>query len=220
MVETLYIDGGNCQSWFSNSNGYYGGSAEHRVQPCERIFVFLPGGATDISILMVYFKDILRFYSAGASSAKASLFFLVVLVASLWPAQAVESATHTNQPPYISPSAESELSYEVIELTRGETFNIFSMAKKVWTDSGKPVRVFVLPTRHPLHKRFAKQRIGSFPHVLSAIWDRHVYSGSGQRPTEVDTEEKMLEAVSNTEGAVGYMPSPDDKTKILLIRHK
>jgi hypothetical protein len=112
------------------------------------------------------------------------------------------------------------LSYEIIEVNRGETFNLFSMGKKVWGDTGLPVRVFVLPSRHALHKQFAKQKIGSFPHVLSAIWDRHVYSGSGQRPNEVKNEQEMLRAISSIEGAVGYLPDPAGSGQIIVVRHK
>lgn len=120
------------------------------------------------------------------------------------------------------PSVEAvdESPYEVIELSRGETFNLFSMGKKVWSDTGLPVRVYVLPNKHKLHKRFAKQKIGSFPHVLSAVWDRYVYSGSGQRPNQVKDERAMQEAISNVEGAVGYLPDPDDPSKVILVRNK
>lgn len=125
-------------------------------------------------------------------------------------------------PPVDKPAqiADAELPYEVLALNRGETFNLFSMGKKVWSDTGRSVKVFVLPSRHPLHKQFAKQKIGSFPHVLNAIWDRHVYSGSGQRPTEVKDEREMQEAISTTQGAIGYLRDPQDENRIILIRNK
>lgn len=110
--------------------------------------------------------------------------------------------------------------YEILDLSRGETFNLFAMGKKVWGDTGLPVRVYVLPSRHPLHKKFAKQKIGSFPHVLDAIWDRYVYSGSGQRPHEVKDEQEMRDAVSSVKGAVGYLSDPADPSRIILVRNK
>lgn len=113
-----------------------------------------------------------------------------------------------------------ELPYEILELNRAETYNLFSMGKKVWSDTGLAVRVFVLPSRHPLHKKFAKKKIGSFPHVLNAIWDRYVYSGSGQRPNEVKDEQAMLEAISTVEGAVGYLPAPDGSGEVVMVRNK
>jgi hypothetical protein len=119
-----------------------------------------------------------------------------------------------------SPPVSTPLPYEVIEFSRGETFNLFAMGKKVWSDTGLAVRVYVLPTRHPLHKKFAKQKIGSFPHVLNAIWDRYVYSGSGQRPNQVKDEQEMLEAISSVEGAVGYLPDPENPGQVILVRNK
>jgi hypothetical protein len=118
------------------------------------------------------------------------------------------------------PVAASPLPYEMIELNRGQIFNLFSMGKKVWGDTGLPVRVFVLPSRHALHKQFAKQKMGSFPHVLSAIWDRQVYSGSGQRPNEVKNAQEMLRAISSIEGAVGYLPGPAGSSQIIVVRNK
>ncbi|MFT4531802.1 MAG: hypothetical protein ACI81F_002623 [Thalassolituus oleivorans] len=118
------------------------------------------------------------------------------------------------------PVAGSPLPYEIIELNRGETFNLFSMGKKVWDDTGLPVLVFVLPSRHALHKQFAKQKIGSFPHVLSAIWDRQVYSGSGRRPNEVKNAQEMRRAISSIAGAVGYLPGPAGSSQIIVVRNK
>jgi hypothetical protein len=101
---------------------------------------------------------------------------------------------------------------------------IFSMRLRQWPD-GKPVRVFVLPDRNPVHVSFAKNRLNTFPHQLRRSWDLLVYSGSGQAPTVVETPAEMLQKVSSTTGAIGYLPEgqlteggKDEQVHILEIR--
>lgn len=81
---------------------------------------------------------------------------------------------------------------------------LFSMRLRRWPD-GTPVRVFVLPDQDPTHRKFSKAELGVFPHQLRRAWDRAVFSGTGQAPTEVLNEAEMLERVAVTPGAVGYV---------------
>lgn len=90
------------------------------------------------------------------------------------------------------------------ELSEETVRALFTMRLRRWSD-GTPVRVFVLPDRHPLHKAFAKKILGVFPHQLRRAWDRLVFSGTGQAPREVSDETEMLDRVSKTAGAVGYV---------------
>lgn len=81
---------------------------------------------------------------------------------------------------------------------------IFGMRLQVWPD-GSPVKVFVLPDDHPVHIGFSKEVINVFPYQLRAAWDRLVFSGTGQAPIEVPTEEEMRTQVAATPGAIGYL---------------
>jgi hypothetical protein len=72
-----------------------------------------------------------------------------------------------------------------------------------WPD-GLPIHVFVLPDRHPLHSRFAKEILGVYPYQLRAAWDRMTYSGTGVAPTVVDSVEEMRARLKETPGAIGY----------------
>jgi ABC-type phosphate transport system substrate-binding protein len=44
-----------------------------------------------------------------------------------------------------------------------------------------------------------------FPHQLRRAWDRLVYSGTGQAPVMVESEEEMREKVAASPGAIGYL---------------
>jgi ABC-type phosphate transport system substrate-binding protein len=96
---------------------------------------------------------------------------------------------------------------------------IFAMRLRTWPD-GSPIKVFVLSDENPIHKEFCKKCLDVFPHQLRWSWDRMVFSGTGQAPIEVSTEEEMREKVGSTPGAIGYLEDPviDENISILEIR--
>lgn len=109
-------------------------------------------------------------------------------------------------------------------VSQGTVRAIFSMRLRQWQD-GKPVKVFVLPDQNPVHISFAKSRLNTFPHQLRRSWDLLVYSGSGQAPTVVESPTEMLQKVSSTAGAIGYLPEDylkkgdrNEQVRILQIR--
>ena len=81
---------------------------------------------------------------------------------------------------------------------------IFFMRLTSWPD-GTPIRVFVLPDKHPLHVRFAKEVLGVYPFQLRAAWDRLIFSGTGLIPHVVETVGEMRERVRATPGGIGYV---------------
>lgn len=96
---------------------------------------------------------------------------------------------------------------------------IFGMRLRAWPD-GTVVKVFTLPEEHPVHERFAKENLKTFPHTLTRAWERLVYSGTGQAPTPVRNVEEMLRRVASSPGGIGYAPqeSVDDGVRVLRIR--
>lgn len=82
--------------------------------------------------------------------------------------------------------------------------SMFGMRQLSWPD-GQQVRVFVFPDRHPLHADFCKEVLNMYPYQLRQSWDRLIYSGMGQAPMEVGSEEEMIARVSKTPGAIGYI---------------
>lgn len=92
-------------------------------------------------------------------------------------------------------------------LTRNEARLFFTMRLKNWPN-GTAVKVFVLPDNHPLHGIFANRILELYPYQLRRVWDRQLFSGTGQAPTTVANEQDMLERVATTPGAVGYANGP------------
>ena len=118
----------------------------------------------------------------------AILLMLICLVPSQ--ASAIEIVTH-------SQVAESTL-------TKSQLRRIYTMRQLRWGDN-HAITVFVLPSQHSLHQRFAKERLQIFPYQLNRIWHKLTYSGLGVAPTIVQSEQELLQAVINTHGAIGYI---------------
>lgn len=82
---------------------------------------------------------------------------------------------------------------------------------------GQPVKVFVLPDDHQLHREFAKTVLGLFPYQLRRVWDRQVFSGTGQSPMTVNDEREMLQRIAATPGAIGYLESAPDDARVRTL---
>ncbi len=69
--------------------------------------------------------------------------------------------------------------------------HIFFMRVHQWPD-GNPIKVYVLKDNNELHNK------------LRRLWDRHIFSGTGQAPTVLDNEEQMIKIISASENGIGY----------------
>lgn len=110
---------------------------------------------------------------------------------------------------FLSPIAEAEIviahpDVPISSLSQQDLRSIFTMRTSRWPNQ-KPVYVFVLADKEPLHRSFVKSKLGMFPYQLRMIWDRSVFSGAGFPPILVPSTQAMLLRVQNTKGAVGYM---------------
>lgn len=104
-------------------------------------------------------------------------------------------------------------------ISRNEVRLYFTMRLPLWGDT--PVKVFVLPDDHPLHRRFTKSVLGLFPYQLRQVWDRQIFSGTGQAPIMVASEQEMVERVASAPGGIGYVESganPPPQVRILEVR--
>jgi len=97
--------------------------------------------------------------------------------------------------------------------------SIYTMKKSLWSN-GDRIAVFVLSDDSATHKDFCRKLLKVFPRQLESVWYRLVYSGTGEQPVAVGSEEEMLELVAKTPGAIGYTRSETlhEKTKIITIK--
>jgi len=103
------------------------------------------------------------------------------------------------------------------QMSRSFARQLFGMKARQWLD-GSAVKVFVLPDKASQHVSFVKEILEIFPYSLRSAWDRQVYSGTGQAPSEVSSIEDMKAKLASTPGAVGYLPKEKiDGAKIHMI---
>jgi hypothetical protein len=109
-------------------------------------------------------------------------------------------------------------SIAIRDISKNSLRAIFGMRLRAWQD-GSPIRVFVLPDEEPLHQLFAKEKLNIFPYQLRSAWDRLIFSGTGQAPFLVSSEEEMRVRVATTPGAIGYLKrvNIDDSIQILHV---
>ncbi len=81
--------------------------------------------------------------------------------------------------------------------------HIFFMRRQEWPD-GTAIKVYVLSDNNTLHKEFSKENLGVFPYKLRRLWDRNVFSGTGQAPIVLKDESEMIKVISNSQRAIGY----------------
>ncbi|WP_326498681.1 substrate-binding domain-containing protein [Methylomicrobium sp. Wu6] len=93
---------------------------------------------------------------------------------------------------------------------------IFNMRLRHWSDDS-PITVYVLQDEDPLHKKFCKQKLHVFPHQLRKGWNRLVFSGTGQAPVSIETEEDMVKRISETPGAIGYLNGKDLTADVKIL---
>lgn len=111
----------------------------------------------------------------------------------------------------VNPSVDSkDLSVEQIR-------RIFSMRQTTWSND-QTITVYVLANQHQTHQVFSTKVLGMFPYQLDRIWNKLVYSGLGEEPIKLQSEEEMLERVSQKPGAIGYVMQSIDVDRINVIK--
>jgi hypothetical protein len=94
----------------------------------------------------------------------------------------------------------------IASLTRNEARLYLTMRLRQWPN-GTQVRLFVLPDDDALHQRFVNAVLGLFPYQLRRVWDRQIFTGTGQAPVNVSSVDEMIQRVASTPGALGYTES-------------
>lgn len=97
-----------------------------------------------------------------------------------------------------------------VKLSSQGLWAIYGMKNRSWPD-GSRIKVFSLPSKHPLHRHFAIQALKTYPYQLDRVWQRLTFSGTGKAPTLVASEQEMIDAVSSTPGAIGYINATTNK---------
>ena len=103
-------------------------------------------------------------------------------------------------------------------LSQKDMQEIFLGKRVKWKDNSK---IHPATVKDPeLHKAFLKQYVKTSPAKWKAHWKRMVFTGTGRSPKQFDTQEKILEYVANTAGAIGYVDSETSTENVNVIEIK
>lgn len=108
---------------------------------------------------------------------------------------------------------------QVQNLSQHNLLRIYTMQQKRWPN-GKKIKVFTLSLVNKTHQRFVKQILKSQPYQLERHWKRLLFSGIGKTPLAINDEQKMLEQVKSTPGAIGYLSHSTQVEPSLILEVK
>jgi ABC-type phosphate transport system substrate-binding protein len=93
----------------------------------------------------------------------------------------------------------------VSSVTRAELQNIFLGKTVKWPD-GKKIKPVVLK-EGGTHEKFLNDLLGKSTAQFDSYWKQVIFTGKGRPPKTADSEEEMVQFVSDTGNAVGYIDS-------------
>ena len=90
------------------------------------------------------------------------------------------------------------------KLTKDEVEQIFLGKKTRWSNN-TTIR-FVVFTEDAVYQKFLKDYIGKTIFQYTNYWKKQVFTGKGRMPKTFETSQEILAFVSQTEGAISFVP--------------
>jgi ABC-type phosphate transport system substrate-binding protein len=102
-------------------------------------------------------------------------------------------------------------------ISENELQDIFLGKRVQWQDNSA-IHPATLKVKD-LHSAFLKQYIKKSVSKWNAHWKRMVFTGNGTPPKQFKTEQELLEYVTETEGAIGYIDAETlvDNNKLIML---
>lgn len=104
-----------------------------------------------------------------------------------------------------------------VSVSKDELRDVFSGAASSFKD-GSRVKPVILKDG-PTHNAFLSEYLGRNPVTFLVAWRGLVMSGQATMPKTLDSESSMVDYVSRTSGAIGYVAkaTPHDSVKELAV---
>ncbi len=87
-----------------------------------------------------------------------------------------------------------------------------------WPD-GKRIKMVVL-REGGTHKTFLNEMLGKSTSAFDSHWKQVIFTGKGRPPKTADYEEEIVQYVSATDGAIGYIGSGTAHADVKMIEVK
>jgi ABC-type phosphate transport system substrate-binding protein len=93
---------------------------------------------------------------------------------------------------------------------------IFLGQTTAWGNGAK-IEFVTLKDSSEIHEEFLKQYVDKSTSQFSNFWKQQVFTGKGRMPKQFDSESKLIEYVSATDGAIGYVSGKAAKGSAKVI---
>ena len=100
-------------------------------------------------------------------------------------------------------------------ITQQDIKDIFLGKKTKWSNSEKIH--FVLVKDPAVHDGFVKNYLQKSPSQFQNYWKNMVFTGEGKTPTTFESTQELIEYVSKTPGAVGYIDSTSTAVNVKTL---
>lgn len=121
----------------------------------------------------------------------------------------------------ISPTVFAEVAVIVHKTNTNSVVNsdisrIFLGKMKSFKDGSSTVPVN-LTSNVALRSEFEQKALGKSSSQVKAYWAKQLFSGKGKPPKELDNDADIINFVSNTPGAIGYIDTQSVNEKVKVI---
>lgn len=103
-------------------------------------------------------------------------------------------------------------------LSQYDVKNIYLGNKGTWDDGSE--LIFVVQKDSPVHEFFLKRYIQKSPPEFSNYWRKQIFTGKGFAPQSKTSDQEVIDYVSQTKGAIGYVSSDKSLAKVKIISVK
>jgi len=102
------------------------------------------------------------------------------------------------------------------ELSSQKIKRIYLNRKKTWDHGGIILKTTL--NKHQVHKEFCSRFLSKNPKRFERFWLRIVFTGEGEPPKSISTEEELLEFIAAHENALGYVSKKPDHNGVRVIK--
>lgn len=92
----------------------------------------------------------------------------------------------------------------ITSISQKDLVRVFRMTQQTLEESLK-IQVFSYASDSSLFKSFSKEVLNLNASQLKREWNRRVFTGLGEIPIEVASEQEMIERIKQTPGSIGYV---------------
>ena len=109
---------------------------------------------------------------------------------------------------------------KVTQLEKKDVQDIFLDKKITWPDDKETEIKFVLISDADFHKEFVKDYTRKSTAQFKRYWNNMVFTGKGMMPKNIDSVDALIQYVSQTDGAIGYISpgEPIEGVEVLEIK--